>query len=318
MAGPAPLVSIPEAPVPQGGQAEWIDGRGAARLRAALFAPAGPARGSVVLSPGRTEPIEKYFEVVGELQARGFAVLTHDWRGQGLSHRMLGDRLKGHAEAADDFALDYRAMLDAFAGRAPQPWLGFAHSMGGALVLSALVQGESRLRALFMTAPMLGVATGPAPAWLASIVSALMGAVGRSGAYALRAVDPAHEPFEGNPLTHDRGRFERYRAQLRACPELALGSPTWGWLRAALSVTATLARAGALEALALPAVLVAAEEERLVLNAVARAAARRLPNGRYLEIAGARHELMMETDARRAEVWAAFDALAAEVSSPRA
>ena len=66
MAEAAPLVSIPEAPVPDHGAAEWFSGAGAVRLRAACFFPQGQARGSVVLSPGRTEPIEKYFEVIGE------------------------------------------------------------------------------------------------------------------------------------------------------------------------------------------------------------------------------------------------------------
>ena len=81
MTDPAPLVSIPEAPVPSGGTAEWFSGAGAYRLRAALFLPEGPPKGSVVLSGGRTEPIEKYFEVITELQGRGFVVLAHDWRG---------------------------------------------------------------------------------------------------------------------------------------------------------------------------------------------------------------------------------------------
>ena len=97
MSEPAPLVSTPDAPVPPGGEAEWIKGAGGARLRAALFAPPGRARGSIVLSGGRTEPIEKYYEFIGECLERGFVVLAHDWRGQGLSARDLPERLKGHA-----------------------------------------------------------------------------------------------------------------------------------------------------------------------------------------------------------------------------
>ena len=38
--------------------------------------------GKVVLSGGRTEPIEKYFEVIEDLTGRGFVVLAHDWRGR--------------------------------------------------------------------------------------------------------------------------------------------------------------------------------------------------------------------------------------------
>ncbi|MFX9169433.1 alpha/beta hydrolase, partial [Acinetobacter baumannii] len=93
----------------------------------------GAARGSVVLSPGRSEPIEKYFEVIGELQARGFTVLVHDWRGQGLSHRMLPDALAGHAPDWRTYLHDFDAMIAAFRARLPEPWIALGHSMGGGL-----------------------------------------------------------------------------------------------------------------------------------------------------------------------------------------
>ena len=122
MAEPAPLVATPQAPLPPRGAAEWFAGVDGARLRAALFTPTGTARGSVVLSGGRSEPIEKYAEVIAELLGRGFAVLVHDWRGQGLSHRELPDRLKGHAKGYETYLGDYKSLLDAFEPRLPKPW----------------------------------------------------------------------------------------------------------------------------------------------------------------------------------------------------
>ena len=71
-----------------------------------------------MVSPGRTEPIEKYLELTGDLLARGFAVLVHDWRGQGLSQRVLPDRLAGHAAGFDAFVGDYRAHPDRLRGAA--------------------------------------------------------------------------------------------------------------------------------------------------------------------------------------------------------
>ena len=47
---------------------------------------------------------------MGELIARGYSVATVDWRGQGLSDRLLADPRKGHV---DDFA-SFDADLDAF------------------------------------------------------------------------------------------------------------------------------------------------------------------------------------------------------------
>jgi len=159
MTDTAPLVPIPEAPVPDRGTAEWFRGAGAYRLRAALFSPKGKARGSVVLSGGRTEPIEKYFEVVREMQDRGFAVLVHDWRGQGLSQRLLADPLKGHAHGFADFVEDYRCLLAHFQDRLPRPWVAVGHSMGGCLTLLALAHGVGDFEAAVLSAPMLGLQT---------------------------------------------------------------------------------------------------------------------------------------------------------------
>ena len=318
MGGPAPLTSIPEAPTPEGGQAEWYEGKGGLRLRAALFPAQGPPRGSVVLSPGRTEPIEKYFEIIADLTARGFQVLAHDWRGQGLSQRLLADPLKGHAKDPEDFLADHRALLDAFGARLTQPWLALGHSMGGCLVLLALASGEDRFAGAALSAPMLMVSTTPWPAQAASALVWLAGRLGRSEDFLTPRYDPLADRFAADRLTHDQVRYDRYKAQLRACPELALSAPTWGWLGFALRAGAAIAAPGALEAVDIPVTIVIAGDDRLVVNAASRAAAARLPQGRCTEIPGAFHEILMETDDRRAQFWQAFDTMADQVSPRRA
>src|SRR5690606_30435107 len=138
-AAQAPLMGVPGAAPPPGGAGEWFRGAGGLRRRAAFWTPstmvAAQPRGTVVLSPGRTEPIEKYYEVIGNFLARGWCVLAHDWRGQGLSARLLPDRLKGHARAVEEFLDDYARLLDVYETRAPKPWIMVGHSMGGALNL---------------------------------------------------------------------------------------------------------------------------------------------------------------------------------------
>jgi lysophospholipase len=307
----APLISIPEAPAPPGARAFWFDASDGLRLRAAIFPPSASPRGTVVLSPGRTEPIEKYFETIGELTGRGFLVLSHDWRGQGLSHRALPDRLKGHASGWQPFLDDYRGLLDRMAGELPRPWITLAHSMGGCLALLALAKGEDRFQAAALTAPMLGIRLGAVPKAAALAFVALQKGLGRAGELALPAYDPLADAFAADQLTHDQARYERYKAQLHACPELAIGAPTWGWLDFALKANIALAVPGVLEKVAIPVTMVAAGRDRLVLNAAARAAAARLPKGRYIELRAAYHEILMETDLRRARFWAEFDKLTA-------
>lgn len=315
MGAAAPLISIPEAPAPIGAAAEWFEGAGGVRLRAALFPTQGPARGSVVLSPGRTEPIEKYFEVAGELIGRGFLVLAHDWRGQGLSQRLLADPRKGHADGYLDYVSDHAVLLDAFTDRLPQPWIALSHSMGACLCLLALAHGETRLAGAALTAPMLRVVAG-APIPAAHLVAWALCKLGRGKDYALPAYDPLADRFRADALTHDPWRYERYKAQLRACPELALSAPTWGWLDFALSAGQAIAAPGVLEPIDIPAVIVAAGADRLVINAASRSASERMRRCRYLELPDAYHEILMETDDRRDVFWRAFDELA-DVIAPR-
>jgi len=271
----------------------------------------------VIVSPGRTEPIEKYFEVTGELQARGFFVLVHDWRGQGLSHRPLPDRLKGHASGAGDFLRDFRRLLDDAEPLLPKPWITLGHSMGGALVAMALAAGERRFSGAFLSSPMMGLqAARRLPLEAARLIARGMVRAGRGEALALKdGFNPMLGPFDSNILTHDQRRYERYRAQLAACPELALGGPSWGWLAFAFDCAAELARPSAARAANLPLTVVAASEDHLVQTAPARRYAERAPQGRYAEIAGAYHEVLMETDARRALVWREFDELAGRAAA---
>jgi lysophospholipase len=310
---PAPLCVIPDAPPPGGGGAEWLRAQDGRRLRVALFAAPGPARGSVVLSPGRTEYIEKYFESVRDLQGRGFTVLVHDWRGQGRSDRLCPDPLRGHAEGLQPFLDDFRILLDTFEARLPRPWINLAHSMGGALTTLALAAGERRFAGSVLSAPMFGIRTGQAPAWIARGLAMTFRRF-RPTAY----VSSGGDPSAAARLSHDMAREGRWRAQLEACPELQLGDVTWGWAGMAFEATGRLARDPGVSAIDIPVVVVGAGADDLVDVRAQQAVARRLPHGRFVEIPAAHHELLMEQDAFRDRFWAEFDQLAREISPPPA
>lgn len=309
MGDAAPLVSIPEAPVPDHGKAEWFSGVDGATLRAALFSPQGEPRGSVVVSPGRSEPIEKYFEVVQDLLDRGFVVLVHDWRGQGLSHRALPDRLKGHATGFKEFLSDYQALLATFEARLPKPWIALGHSMGGCLTALVLATGETRFSAAVLSAPMLGLNTGGKPARAARALAWIMARCGLSSDYVLGDKgDPFTQTFPDDALTHDEARYARFQAQVKANPDITLGGITWGWADFAFSACAFLRRTKGVEAVTIPVTIVGAGDDSRVLVADEKSIAARMSKGRYVEISDAFHEILIETEERRAVFWREFDA----------
>ena len=302
-----PLFSLPEFGPPGPFNAAWVEGAGGVRLRTALF-PAAEPRGSVILSTGRTEFIEKYFEVIGELLARGFTVLVHDWRGQGLSDRLIPDApLKGHATGVEPFLDDLAAVVAAHESALPRPWIAMGHSMGGALTLIAVGEGRLAVEAVVLSAPMLGIATGAAPRWLARGLAWLLSRVGGVRASVQASVSPLDETFDlgANPLTHNRTRWERTQALLRAHPKLALGAPTWGWVDFAFVLAARLRRDAT--RFPVPLTVVAAGDERLVDTSATQAFCARSPRPRCEVVDGSRHELLMESDPVRERFLAAFD-----------
>lgn len=306
----APLIATPMAPIPPGGAAEWFEGADGAKLRAALFAAEGRARGSVILSPGRTEALEKYFEVIGELRARGFVVLIHDWRGQGLSARALPDRMKGHAQGWQPYLSDYKRLMDTFEPRLPKPWVQMAHSMGACLSLLALAKGEDRFTCSALSAPMFGIVASDYRLTLSRMLAATANGLGLSGRYLFdNPKSPFKLTFETDRITHDRRRWDRAQAQIVACPDLALGNLTWGWLDFAFKATAFLRNDPSVAKVEIPVLIVAAGDDDRVLTADTAKVAAKLPHCTYIEVPASYHEILTETDDIRAIWWQAFDRL---------
>ena len=54
--------------------------------------------GTVLLQQGHNEFIEKYYETISEFLDRDFNVIAFDWRGQGLSDRMIKNKNKQYIE----------------------------------------------------------------------------------------------------------------------------------------------------------------------------------------------------------------------------
>jgi lysophospholipase len=309
------FVLVPGNDVPMGAEEHWLEGRGGVKIRA-MSAPAAPgavARGSVIVCPGRTEFIEKYFEVVRDLQARGFAVFCIDWRGQGLSGREVADGLKGHFANFEDPVNDLATALKLLADKLPRPHIGLAHSMGGAILLRALQTRRVELDAAAFVAPMWGIA---GLGGIAKSFARFMTAVGAGGNFAPGVQRKwKRESFKRNPITNDEGRHTLCQDLIVAEPRLALAGPTNGWVAAASDVIGALAQAGAHAHLRMPILVASAEQELLVDNSSHDSILKQLPDATHLKVAAAKHEILMERDPVRAEFWAAFDALTARVAS---
>jgi lysophospholipase len=304
------LVSIPANPVPEGAVTGILRAPDGVALRYARWPSTAGRKGTVVLLHGRAEFIEKYFEVVSELRARGLAVATLDWRGQGLSDRALADVHKGHVRDFGKYGTDLTAfMQEIVLPDCPPPFFALAHSMGASVLLRSVYEGRRWFDRIVLSTPLIGLPgfrSGRAAKWIAR-ASTLAG-FGKAYIPGGEATPLGLRPFADNPLTSDPVRYARVAALLQAEPALALGSPTLAWANAAYRAMEEFADPAFAASIRQPLLLIAAGRDEIVSTPAIENFAVQLRAGSHLVIAGARHELIMEQDRYRAQFWAAFDA----------
>jgi lysophospholipase len=165
---------------------------------------------------------------------------------------------------------------------------------------------------MVLSAPMIAIAPRELkyPPPIPRLYAEVMCALGLGRLYASGGSDASidEEPFEGNVLTSDPERYARNRMVIEAAPHLGLGSPTIGWLRAALRSSAKLATPDAPARVKVPMLLFAAGMDSVVSTTHIEEFALRLKVGSHVLIPQARHEILQETDEVRKDFWAAFDA----------
>ncbi|MFO7964733.1 MAG: alpha/beta hydrolase [Desulfobacterales bacterium] len=265
------------------------------------------SRGTVLVLNGRSEFIEKYAEPIERLAHRGYDVYTLDWRGQGLSERMLPNRLKGHVSSFQHYIEDMKQFVtEKVLPTAVSPVIFLGHSMGGHICLRCVHDFPDMADILVLTSPMVDIDTRPLPRRAVRFLIRF----GRDDDYAFFNGDEAPEfrRFEGNKLTSDPRRFRDHVDAVRNNPDLGLGGVTNGWIRAAYRSIDILNSPGYGAGIRKPVLMASAERDRIVSNKAQKRICAVMPGCRFLSVPGARHEILKESDAVQSVFWNAFDA----------
>ena len=139
------------------------------------------ANGSIVISHGFAESLEKYKEVTYYFLLNHYHVFLIDHRGHGHSSREEEDISKVHVSHFSDYAADLHSFLQtiAFPVSGKLPFYLYAHSMGGAIGALFLETYPNFFSKAVLSAPLLRMNTGSIPAWTAFLISAVMKQVGK-------------------------------------------------------------------------------------------------------------------------------------------
>ncbi len=302
------LYATADNPVPENHLAGFFEGRGGVKIRYAVFrSKAREAKGTVVLLQGRSECIEKYYETIGDLTARGLWVATFDWRGQAGSGRFVSGSRAGHVDRFADYEADLSLFLEQIVlPDARLPFFIVAHSTGALVALSQAPQLENRIERMVLASPFVALGGQSMSQRQIGIIARLASLTG-FGKRTFRKGDPPLG-FADNVVTSDARRFARNAAIYTEHPELSIGWPTARWLNETLRAMARVTHQDHLTRIRIPTLLLCPTADPLVPRKAVGDLARIFRAARLIEIDGARHELFQEADRFRAQALAAIDA----------
>ena len=311
------LYPTPENPLPEGAICVPVRTHDGMELRALRAAAENP-RGTVILLGGRADYMERYFETMRDLMARGFTVVAFDFRGQGGSQRLLPNPLRGHIRDFKEFNEDLRAvMTEVVLPHCVRPYYAIAHSTGGNILLHNLRKQQWFDKAIIL-APLIGLVYGNWPLWLVRILLFLCTSLGFGWMFlpGQNRGPFGRKDFPGNPLSSDKKRWDRDTGILEQFPHLGTGGPTFSWLKAARKSIASLRAMKHRDLLACPVLIVAAGLDRVVDIEAMHRFANRVSGVSVVVIRESLHEILSERDEIRNQLLAMFEAFADDRRGP--
>lgn len=258
---------------------------------------------AIVILPGWSEPYLKYAEVIYDLRSKHYCVYAMDYRGQGLSSREVDKPqmtyVKDFSYYVRDFAQFYQRVV--VPGENRRIYL-LAHSMGG-LVAALYSHGHpDHIDGIIMIAPMIGINTGAWPQWLAYRVASALDWLGYGQSYVFGHGPWQEQPFAGNRLTHSVVRYEYGVDLFRRNKALVIGGVSNRWLKTSMEYGEKALRMA--PQLKNKILMFEAQQDSFVLIEPMRRFCQLAPRCERVFVSGSKHELLMETDSIRDEVFA--------------
>lgn len=274
------------------------------RYGQAPCAPGVESKGTIVILPGFRENIEKYNEVMRDMQARGFDLFIMDWPGQGGSERLVkANPEKAHSDGYNQQVDTLQQFMDTIVTpAAKKPLVMLAHSMGAHLGLRYLNEQPGVFDSAMLSSPMIDIVTAGLPKPLARQMAKFAKAGNYLEKYIPGGTDWVEEKFQGNNKTSDPERYQAYTDFVVANDFLKIGDPTYGWIYHTFSSIDVLADEDYLKNIKTPILMEITDHDKIVERAAQDRALKFLPDAKVVEIKGAKHEIWMERDELR-DVW---------------
>ncbi len=294
---------------PKGGHFIYIPMKDQKKIRFAYWKYNGvesDCAGTVLMQQGHNEFIEKYFETIQELIDRKYNVVCFDWRGQGLSDRMINNVNKQYIEDLSIHVDDLVYIINRIIKKNfPGPLIGIGHSMGGHLLLLSQEKIQKEFKTIILSAPMLGFKFEP----FLFFLSIIMRIIGRKRNFFpfSRPNMGKETPFKLNDLTSDYFRYKRTQELVRKHPVIRLWGVTNAWVFAVKKSLSKIRKRSWLNQLDIPITIINPLNDKVVCSKKTRNLSLNISNCNLFNIEKCEHEILMENNTLRGEFWEIFD-----------
>ena len=275
------------------------------KIRYALW-PSGD-KGLIIFLNGRNEYIEKYNDAYARFQNLGYAVVTLDWRSQGLSERPSWNVNLGHIESFQDYQLDLSAVLN----ETPVKKINgkrilVGHSTGACVSLRAVLNGRFNIFGAIFLSPLWGFGSGFGKPSTIKFLAFIVKIFKKVGLGKISSGLKNKQPYvmgktaQNNSLTSDGQQLARLQKIASLDPRLSTGPPSFSWIAAAMKEITTLQVETKIN---IPSIVLIGADDIMVSQEAAKDQLIEDPQSIFRIYDEARHELLIEKECISEVVW---------------
>lgn len=265
------------------------------KLRTGLI-DADNAKGTVIVVPGFTAPIEMLMREIVKINAAGYRVASIEYRGQGESWRPLANPEKGYVESFAQLGQELAAFAQQVRHQ-DKPLFFYSVSKGAHITMRMAGEQDPRADGYALIVPMIQVSTGDSDYSTMGTVAGLWRSIGLGSMYAPgQTTWPSGELVFGKPIPCNSNPHtaQTREALFAARKTLRTNGVTMGWLAEASASTEVLLSPQHKAAISQPVKMFTAGVDALVNTDVAQQFCDSLVHCEYTHFAEARHCITRE------------------------
>ena len=275
------------------------------KIRYALW-PDGD-KGLIIFLNGRNEYIEKYNDTYARFQRLGYAVVTLDWRSQGLSQRPSCNTNLVHVETFQEYQLDLSAVLsEDLVKKVNGKRILIGHSTGACVGLRTVLDNKFNILGAMFLSPLWGFGSGFGNRSTIIFLGFIIKILKVIGLGKVSSGPQKKKPYvttktaRNNSLTSNGKQLARLQEIALRDPRLSIGPPSFSWVAAAMDEIKKLQTK---KQISIPSMVLIGAEDIIVSQEAAKDQLIEDPKSIFKIYEDARHELLIEKEAITKVVW---------------